>query len=608
MFLLINTKTKEKILLDKEIYIGNFTNSDVKIQFPSDVMSFLSPKNDSFQILKKAGNLVINNKPVLSKVLEDGDQINVGYERYLFLIEESAEKFNTNVLAPYLFIEGNEDQEGFIKSLISINTFSQKISLVLDYTTLLNAVTELSMSILNVEKGFLLLCDSNTNIYSVKSAINLEKELENKEKFEDIICNKILSSFKSEKVIIIEKPSPIDFKSINSIMIGILKARDNTIGYLCLINKDKKLGDFNERDKYILQTLCTQSAICIDNSNLYEKVKSESDLRSNLQRYLPRNTVSKILDSKINLSLVGELQECSILFADICGFTSISENITPQETVRLLNEYLTNMTKVIFSFNGSVDKFIGDGIMAVFGAPLSNPNHSLEATLAAVEMKNEIENLKNKFIQEFGIKDFNIRIAINSGQAIYGNVGSPQRMDFTVIGDSVNIASRMEKISPEGSILISKSTYEKVKEYINVKEWEPINIKGKKDLVKVYEVLELEKVSTENKENTVRMFARVQAKTFVSIMRGTFRTNGLIKDISMGGLSIGTVGNYSPDEVIVMTFKLSNNVTFRNIRGIVKHVEKSMFEAITMGVEFIDFPKDKAKELIEYIESEINKR
>jgi class 3 adenylate cyclase len=608
LFLLINTKTKEKILLDKEIYIGNFTNSNVKIQFPSDVMSIFIPKENSFQVVKKVGNLTINTKPVLNKILEDGDQINIGYERYLFLIEESAEKFNTNVLAPYLFIEGDENQEEFIKNLISINTFAQKVSLVLDYITLLNAVTELSMSILNVEKGFLLLPDPNTNNYSVKSAINLEKELENPEKFDKIISQKVLSSFKSEKVIIIDKPDTIEFKFINSIMVGSLKARNNTIGYLCLINKDKKLGSFNERDKYILQTLCTQAAISIDNANLYEKVKNEADLRNNLQRYLPRNTVSKILDSEINLSLVGELQECSILFADICGFTSMSENIKPQETVKLLNQYLTNMTKVIFSFNGSVDKFIGDGIMAVFGAPLTNPNHALEATLAAVEMKNEVENIKAKFTEEFGIKDFNIRIAINSGQAIYGNVGSPQRMDFTVIGDTVNIASRMEKLAPSGGILISKSTYDNVKENINAKEWEPINIKGKKEPIKVYEVLELEKVSTTSVENTVRMYARVQAKTFVSIMRGTFRSNGLIKDISMGGVSIGTVGNYSPDEIIVMTFKLSNNVTFRNIRGIVKHIERSMFEAITMGVEFIDFPKDKGKELIDYIESEINKR
>ena len=101
------------------------------------------------------------------------------------------------------------------------------------------------------------------------------------------------------------------------------------------------------------------------------------------------------------------------------------------------------------------------------------------------------------------------------------------------------------------------------------------------------------------------MYSRVKAKTFVSITKGTFRTNGLIKDISIGGLSIGTVGSYNPDEIITMNFKLSNNIAFRNIKGIVKHVEKSMFEAITMGVEFIDFPEDKSKELIEYIDSEI---
>ena len=266
------------------------------------------------------------------------------------------------------------------------------------------------------------------------------------------------------------------------------------------VNKANKTRTFSEQDKYLIQSLATQAAISIDNANMYEKVKNETDLRNHLQRYLPRNTVSKVIDSEINLSMIGELQECSILFADICGFTSISENINPQDTVKLLNHYLTNMTKVIFSFNGSVDKFIGDGIMAVFGAPVVNPNHAVEATLSAVEMKNQIESLRETFEKDFGIKDFNIRIGINTGMAIYGNVGSPQRMDFTVIGDSVNIASRMEKSAPPGGILISKNTYDKVKDYINAKEWEPISVKGKKGLIKVYEIIELEKVSTANPE------------------------------------------------------------------------------------------------------------
>ena len=136
-----------------------------------------------------------------------------------------------------------------------------------------------------------------------------------------------------------------------------------------------------------------------------------------------------------------------------------------------------------------------------------------------------------------------------------------------------------------------------------------ILFKGKKDLIKVYEVLEQEKVSAieSSNGNSVRMYSRVQLKTFVSIVKGNFRSNGLIRDISIGGVSIGTVGSYNPDDIIVMTFKLNNNITFRNIKGIVKHIEKSMFEAKTMGVEFIDFEEDRLKELVDFIDAE-NKR
>ncbi|MBC7475496.1 MAG: PilZ domain-containing protein, partial [Candidatus Sericytochromatia bacterium] len=101
-----------------------------------------------------------------------------------------------------------------------------------------------------------------------------------------------------------------------------------------------------------------------------------------------------------------------------------------------------------------------------------------------------------------------------------------------------------------------------------------------------------------------RMYSRIQLKTFVSIIKGNFRSNGLIRDISTGGVSIGTVGSYNPGDIVVMTFKLNNNITFRNIKGIVKHIERSMFEAITMGVEFVDFSDERLKELVDFIDAE----
>ncbi len=614
MFLLVNIKTKEKIFLEGSTnYIGTYSNANIKIKFTSDLMILLQEEREKIVLIKKLGNILVNNKPILRKILEDGDQIVIGNENYLFMVEENLEQIKTNVSPPFLFLEGDTDQESqnFIKSLMALNNFSQKISSILDFGTLLNVVIELAISIIKTEKGFILLYDNNLENLTIKSTINLEKEIGEETRLEQIISSKVIESLKTEKSIIINNISLNEYPTIKNVIVARLKTHNSIIGYICLINKINHenistKNSFSNHDKYLIESLSTQAAICIDNAHLYEKIKTETDLRNNLLRYLPRDIVSKVMDSKINLSLIGEMQECSILFADICGFTSISEKLNPKEIVKLLNSYLTIMTKVIFSFNGSVDKFIGDGLMAVFGAPITNPNHALEATMAAVEMKNELESLKEKFFVEFGIKDFTIRIGINTGVAVYGNVGSPQRMDFTVIGDCVNVASRMEKSAPSGGILISQNTYNKVKEYVNAKECQAIIFKGKKEPIKVYEVLDQEKISIIDSsiDNSVRMYSRIQLKTFVSIIKGNFRSNGLIRDISTGGVSIGTVGSYNPGDIVTMTFKLNNNITFRNIKGIVKHIERSMFEAITMGVEFVDFSDERLKELVDFIDAE----
>jgi adenylate cyclase len=564
---------------------------------------------------------VLINLKTKEKIRLDGNPVTIGNEQYI-LQEESVPTISetTDIKKhQYLFIDGsneeiNHENELFIQSLVALNNFSQKVSSILDFGGLLNVIMELAANIISTEKGFLILSDSDS-LFNLKAAFNFEKEMDDPDKLTRVLSDKIFNLFKDDNSILVNNCVIKELKSFNSVICSKLTVRNSVIGYICLVNKIKPVTVFNNRDLFLVEALATQAAIAIDNSTLYEKVKTETDMRHNLQRYLPRNIVTKVLDSKINLSLVGELQNCSILFADICGFTAITESLQPRETVAFLNQYLTIMTKAIFTFNGSVDKFLGDGIMAVFGAPVSTPNHALEATLAALEMRNQLNILKEQFSQEFGIKNFSQRIGINTGQVIYGNVGSPQRMDFTVIGDSVNLAARMESNAPPGSILITKNTFDKVKAVIDAREWEPIKVKGKLETIKVYEVLDklsLENIK-ENADNSIRMYVRVPLKTFVSIIRNNERNNGLIRDISIGGVSVGVVGNYKPSEEILMTFKLSNNSTFRNIKGIVKYIEKSRFESINsknnliMGVEFVDLPNDKSKELIDFVNSELTK-
>ncbi|MDP6625933.1 MAG: adenylate/guanylate cyclase domain-containing protein, partial [Nitrospinota bacterium] len=176
------------------------------------------------------------------------------------------------------------------------------------------------------------------------------------------------------------------------------------------------------------------------------------------------------------------------LFADVRGFTSLSEKCEPEKVVSMLNDFFSLMVDVIFKYEGTLDKFIGDNIMAVFGAPVSRPDDTERAVLAALEMQETIKTfnydrqLKNERLLEIGI-------GINTGEAVAGNIGSEKRMDYTVIGDVVNFADRVQSQSKGGEILISDTTYSKVKDKIAVKRLMPRYVKGKQKEVILYKVL-----------------------------------------------------------------------------------------------------------------------
>lgn len=617
-YLLINNQTKEELIIQNEIlHIGINDKSGLKISSRIPLRASIKVINNEVFIIKEQGNITVNDKPVLKKLLEDGDEISFGSEKYIFHelndYEEEVSSYEAPALSEYLFIDGitqNNENEQFIQSLLSLNNFAHQVTSILDFGTLLNVIVQMATRIIKTEKGFLLLREKNSEL-SVKTAINMNKEIEDPELFQKIISEKVLGQMGNLSTIKINSLSINELNNVNSIIVSGLKARNSVLGYICLMNK--QTGDeFDDKDLFLIESLSNQAAIAIENSILYEKVKTESDLRNYLQRYLPRNMVTKILENKIDISMDGKLNDCTVLFADICGFTSLSEKLKPKEIVSFLNQYLTIMTKIIFSYEGSVDKFMGDGIMAVFGVPLTNPDHALGAVTAALEMKKQAAILRAKFYKELGIIDFNIRIGINSGDSVFGNIGSPQRMDFTVIGDNVNVAQRMEANAPRGGILISNNTFERVKNFIKARECGPIKVKGKEEQIKVYEVIDKLKPLelTENNENKMRMHIRVPLKTFVTISKGDIRSNGLIRDISIGGVSIGAVGNFRANEKIDMTFKLSNNSTFRNIKGLIRHVEKSKFEGanskgnIIMGVEFVNLSDDITKELMSFISQE----
>jgi len=218
--------------------------------------------------------------------------------------------------------------------------------------------------------------------------------------------------------------------------------------------------------------------------------REKKKIRGAFQYYLTASVINEMLKDPSKLKLGGDKKDLSVLFSDIRGFTTISEKLTPEELVHLLNEYLTAMTNVVFHYNGLLDKYMGDAIMAVFGAPLDQPDHALRACKTALGMMDELKKLQKKWTEE-NKPVLNIGIGINSGDMVVGNMGSDMRFDYTVMGDSVNLGSRLEGINKEygSNIIISEYTYEAVKDVLFCRELDAVRVKGKKQPVKIYELL-----------------------------------------------------------------------------------------------------------------------
>ena len=265
-----------------------------------------------------------------------------------------------------------------------------------------------------------------------------------------------------------------------------------------------KSGGFSSQDKQFFATLCTILALTLRNSKNLSTVHSdlESSRKSLEQKSLLNEkikhlfgkftspkVVKSLVDRGANVELGGEEKELTVLFADIRSFTTYCESRKPQEVVDILNEYLTAMSKVIIKYDGTLDKYIGDEIMAFWGAPLFQEDLAKLATQACFEMLQELKKLHVKW-EKAGKEVFNIGLGLNTGPMIVGNIGSTIRMDFTVIGDAVNLGSRVQGLTRKfnSDMLITEDTYIKVKDIVKARKIGALQVKGKEESVMIYAI------------------------------------------------------------------------------------------------------------------------
>lgn len=211
--------------------------------------------------------------------------------------------------------------------------------------------------------------------------------------------------------------------------------------------------------------------------------------RKRLMRFLSRDMVARLDAGEINVELGGEMREVTILISDLRGFTSFSESRDPQLVVKKLNEYFTAMTEVIFHHGGTIDKFLGDGILAVFGAPVPMSDHARGGVLAAQEMQGALVKLNQRWVQQ-GHDELKMGIGLHTGEVLVGNVGSPERMEYTVIGDPVNLTSRIEGLTKtfDRPILFSEKTRTQLSPDIEVAFVTETQVRGRDGVTRLYSI------------------------------------------------------------------------------------------------------------------------
>ncbi len=216
------------------------------------------------------------------------------------------------------------------------------------------------------------------------------------------------------------------------------------------------------------------------------EVRRRRQIRQVFGRYLAPRIVEQLLANPDNVQLGGARQEVTILFADLRGYTTMSENRQPEEVVTILNQYLTLATREIFAELGTLDKFLGDGMMAIFNAPVEVPQHELAAIRAGLRLQ---ERLRKMIDDSDGVLTTGFGVGINTGAAIVGNIGTPELMNYTAIGDAVNVAARLQSEAQIGDVLISGETYSRVRDRVEVEELGPRQVKGRSQPVLVYRVV-----------------------------------------------------------------------------------------------------------------------
>jgi adenylate cyclase len=359
----------------------------------------------------------------------------------------------------------------------------------------LAGVLDAAIQVLEAERGFVMLRDESDGSLRVTVARQMGQDLQAGSPSMGIagraaIDGEPVLMDESKRDTALSGRESVIVQRIASAMCVPLRLEDRILGSMYV--DTRKVGHrFSEEDLELFASLASQSAMAIENVRLYERMVETEKKRANLGRFLSPAVVDMVMSESTTLELGGAKRTVTTMFCDIRSFTLLAERTAPDELVVLLNEHFTEMTEIIFSYRGTLDKYIGDEIMAVWGAPLSAPDDPFRAIGAAMAMQEANAQLNKKRAAE-GRPQFEMGIGIDTGEVIAGFMGSPERMEFTVVGDRVNTARRLCSLAGPGQVVIGEPTYNTVQDQVDARAIGTVMLKGKEQPVHAYEVTRLQ--------------------------------------------------------------------------------------------------------------------
>jgi adenylate cyclase len=478
--------------------------------------------------LESLNGTFLNGERVSESFLSSGDEINIGSTTITFHVDPASIGPSLPALfadqasadARRLKLDETSSAGPLIRSKISLaddKTFvaeeliDEERSLRRDYeklrasyevmkaigiessiVTVCNKLLDVALRLVPADRGVVLLYDEQGNI---EPCALLMKEEGGSEQ-ELMVSRTVLETALADKEAVLchDAAADVRFRGAQSIIMQGIRSTmcvplihgTDVLGAMML---DSRIAThaFTEKDLSLFETVASQAAVAIQNTLYAKQLEREAVTRERFRRLLSPAIAEQVLSGAVEVAQGGELRETTVLFADIRGFTSLAEAASPQAVVEALNAYFERMVEIVFRHEGTLDKFVGDEIMALFGAPVSHSDDPVRAVTAALQMQDALVAF-NEERAGGEVPPFEIGVGINTGEVVAGYIGSSQAMEYTVIGDPVNTGARLCAIAQPGQVLISEPTLARLGDAFDVRELPEAKLKGKSKPQRVFEV------------------------------------------------------------------------------------------------------------------------